>query len=180
MKLKTLFATAVSTVLGAAIILPAQAADGTITFDGSITTTTCTIKVNGINASATVNLPVARLNDLREIGNTAGATDFNVVLSNCSGLPAGGQGAAVHFESGSRVNAAGGLSPTRDGSGVELAIYPRNNGTPLMLGQAPLAAIGSITGGAITLPYTVKYRSTSTAPTAGAVSSSVTYSIVYF
>ncbi|MNG00710.1 Type-1 fimbrial protein, A chain precursor [compost metagenome] len=166
--------------MGAAIILPAQAADGTITFNGSITATTCTVTVNGVNASATVNLPAARLSDLGVSGNTAGATDFNVVLSNCTGLPATGQGAAVHFESGSQVNTDGRLNPTRAGSGVELAIYPRNNATPLMLGQAPLTAIGNIAGGAITLPYTVKYRSISTTPTAGAVSSSVTYSIVYF
>jgi len=180
MKLKTLFATAVCTVLGAAIILPAQAADGTITFNGSIAATTCAVTVNGIDASATVNLPAARLNDLLVIGNTAGATDFDIVLSKCAGLPVTGQGAAVHFESGSQVNADGRLNPTRDGSGVELAIYPRDKGDPLMLGQAPIAAIGNIKGGAITLPYTVKYRSNSTAPTAGAVSSSVTYSIVYF
>lgn len=180
MKLKTLFATAVSTVLGAAIILPAQAADGTITFNGSITATTCTVTVNGVNASATVNLPAARVSDLQKVGNTAGATDFSVMLSNCTNLPGTGQGAAVHFESGTYVNAEGRLNPTRNGSGVELAIYARNSASALVLGQAPVAAIGNITGGAITLPYTVKYHSISDAPVAGAVSSSVTYSIVYF
>lgn len=176
MKLKALLATAVTTVLGAVIILPAQAADGTITFNGSITATTCTVNVNGGGLNPTVILPAARLDQLTANGNTTGDTSFNVVLSACG---AATNGAAVHFEQGARVNAQGGLSTLGNGAGVELVIHQGASDTPLVLGQAPALAIASINGGSLTLPYTVKYRRIA-APVAGTVSSSVAYSIVYF
>lgn len=181
MKLKTLLTTAVSTVLGAAIILPTQASDGTISFTGSVTDTTCNISVNGSGtANGTVALPVARLDHLTAIGNTAGDTNFNVVLSGCTGANANGQGVAVHFERGAHVNANGRLTTTGTATGLELALYPQGNTAALVLGQAPAAATGTIAGNGLTLAYTAKYLSTSVAPTAGTANSSVTYSLVYF
>jgi len=180
MKLKTLLTTAVTTVLSAAIILPAHAVDGTINFLGSITATTCTISVNGGGANATVSLPVARLDHMKTIGNTTGATDFNVVLSNCTGAAIDGQGVAVHFESGGTVNGNGRLTSSGTATGVELAIHQRDSAEALVLGQAPAAAIGNVAGTGVTLPYTVKYYSTSATPAAGSVASSATYSVVYF
>ncbi|PMZ91440.1 MULTISPECIES: fimbrial protein [unclassified Pseudomonas] len=176
MKLKARLATAVTTVLGAVIILPAQAADGNITFNGSITATTCTININGGGLNPTVILPAARLDQLTANGNTTGDTSFNVVLSGCGGAT---NGAAVHFESGALVTTQGALSTTGSGSGVELLIHQGTSTTPLVIGQAPALAIASIAGGGLTLPYTVKYRRIAQ-PVAGTVSSSVAYSIVYF
>lgn len=183
MKLKTLFATAVSAVLGAAIILPAHATDGTITFTGSVTATTCTIGVDAGGPTATVTLPAARLDQLRGVGSTTGAATFNIRLSNCLGDRAKGQGVAVHFEPGTNVNVAGRLSNTAGtgrATGVDLEIRQGDTQAALMLGQVPAADVGTINGGTATLPYTVRYHSTSLTPTAGTVSTSATYAITYF
>ncbi|MNF99875.1 Type-1 fimbrial protein, A chain precursor [compost metagenome] len=183
MKLKTLISTAVTTVLGAVIILPAQATDGTITFTGSVTATTCTIGVDAGGPTATVTLPVARLDQLRGIGSTTGATTFNIRLSACQGPNAQNQGVAVHFEAGTNVNADGRLSNTAGigrATGVDLEIRQGAAQTALVLGQVPAAGVGTINGGIATLPYTVRYHSTSAAPTAGTVSTSATYAITYF
>lgn len=179
MKLKTLLTTAVTTVLGAAIILPAHATDGTITFAGLVTATTCAINVDGGGASATVNLQAARLSSLSTIGATAGATDFNVVLSGCTGATLN-QGVAVNFESGSTVNTNGRLNATGTASGIDLAIYEQGSNNALTLGRAPQASIANITGAAATLAYTVRYHSTTESPRAGTVRSTVNYSIAYF
>ncbi|WP_422420437.1 fimbrial protein [Pseudomonas sp. GZD-222] len=180
MKFKTLLTTAVTTVLGAAIILPAHAIDGTITFTGSVVATSCTINAHSAGAaSATVNLTSARLDNLDEMGDTTGDTNFNIVLSNCTGTT-GGQRVAVNFESGATVNPQGRLNTTGSATGVQLAIYNRDSNNALMLGQAPAAGTENITSNSATLPYTVKYHATSASPTAGTVSSSVNYSIAYF
>ncbi|MBV7576692.1 type 1 fimbrial protein [Pseudomonas sp. PDM32] len=184
MKLKTLITTAVTTVLSAAIVLPAQASDGTISFSGSITATTCTITVTGggaaAGATATVNMQAGKVADLDAAGKTAGSTDFNVNLSSCTVANGLTQGVAVNFESGANVNANGHLSNTGTATGVDLAIYPRGSTTALKLGDAPVSSTRNIAGGSVSLPYTVKYLRTAGAVAAGTVRSNVTYSIAYF
>ncbi|NUU37831.1 type 1 fimbrial protein [Pseudomonas sp. C2B4] len=164
--------------------MPAQASDGTINFVGTIKDVTCTVKAAGTSGISTVTLPTISKNALTTVGATAGDTNFNIDLSNCSGTDVAGSGVAVHFEPGQNVNANGRLINNGLATGVDLALYQANAASPLNLGVAPVAAYKTMNGttpnGSVSMPYTVKYYATSATPSAGTVTSSVVYSVVYF
>ncbi|UVL43187.1 type 1 fimbrial protein [Pseudomonas sp. B21-040] len=182
--LKTLLALSVAAGLTVVFALPAQASDGTINFVGAIKDVTCTVQAAGTSGISTVTLPTITKSALTTVGATAGDTNFNIELTNCSGTDVSGSGVAVHFEPGVNVNANGRLTNNGAATGVDLALYETNAASPLNLGVAPTAAYKSMTGatpnGSATLPYTVKYYATSATPGAGTVTSSVVYSVVYF
>lgn len=166
------------------ISISAQASDGTINFTGKIQDVTCTVTANGGAAIATVTLPTISKTALSGINSTAGDTNFNILVTGCTGAAVTGGGVSVLFEPGMNVNAAGRLNNTGAATGVDLAIYRANAITPLNLGTVPSSAYLPLTGaspdGTATLPYTVKYYATSATPGPGTVTSSVVYSIVYF
>ncbi|MNC08812.1 fimbrial protein [Pseudomonas jessenii] len=181
---KTLLTASVAAGLAALFALPAQASDGTINFVGAIKDVTCTVAAAGTSGISTVTLPTITKTALTAVGATAGDTNFNIELSNCSGTDVAGSGVAVHFEPGVNVNSNGRLTNNGAATGVDLALYQANAASPLNLGVAPTAAyktmIGATPNGSVTMPYTVKYYATSATPGAGTVTSSVVYSVVYF
>lgn len=61
------------------------ASDNTINFQGEVTTETCSVSVNGNNASPVVLLPTVSTSDLAASGATAGETPFTVGVSGCTG-----------------------------------------------------------------------------------------------
>jgi len=198
---RTMIAAAITTA--AALPLGSQASDGTITFTGAVTASTCTISVNGgVNAgTATVALPTVDTAALTGAGpatSTAAGTFFSIGVTNCTaandiGAPAPNGTApthvAINFEAGPTVDqATGGLiNTTGPGfSNVEVKLYnasgstvvgtqimpgtPTNQPTPLTVTNggtdwfyAGYATSGAAAGGA----------------SAGAVSTQVTYSLVY-
>lgn len=79
---KTLLTAALIATFGIAGI--ANAADGTITFNGKVTNASCQISVNGGTASPTIVLPGVQTTDLASTGATAGFTPVSIALSNCS------------------------------------------------------------------------------------------------
>lgn len=163
-----------------ATVMQAQAADGTINFNGKVQDVTCTIKVNGAGTGdGTVTLPTVSKSSLAGVGTTGGDTNFTIDLSGCTGSEAsGGPGVAVFFEPGANVTSEGRLKNIGSGAQeVDLAIF--RNGSPVQLGSAPASAFTNIAGDGATMPFTVKYYSNSATPSAGEVKSSVTYSIVY-
>ncbi|MGL4545565.1 MAG: fimbrial protein, partial [Plesiomonas sp.] len=85
----------------------AQAADGTINFQGRLIAQTCTIAVDGAvsPAAATVTLPTVSASALSVAGNTTGRTNFEIELSGCTGAAAT---AAAFFEAGSDVDPVSG------------------------------------------------------------------------
>jgi len=173
MKLKALVATliAASSLLG---MSAAQASDGTVTFTGSIVATTCLIAAGGAVA---VTLPPVDASALSSSGKTATPTPFNIVMSGCTN----GQQVHAQFEMGPTVNAAtGNLKNAGLATFVEISLL---NPALQAINIATLNNDGAGTGltttaGANTLTYYAQYIATGTA-TAGTVSSSVTYSLVY-
>jgi len=186
--------------IATAMVLPlsSQASDGTITFTGAVTANTCTVSVNASGANATVALPTVSTSALTNAAGktTAAGTFFNMAVSACTATPLADIGGvapttvAIYFEAGPNVDeVTGGLINTVAGSNVEVNLYNASAasivGTQIKPGtqtNQPLTqAIG--TGG--TQWFYAGYSTAGTnglagaAATAGAVSTSITYSLVY-
>jgi major type 1 subunit fimbrin (pilin) len=180
-----------------ALPLTGQASDGTITFTGAVTASTCTLSINGgTNAgTATVALPTVDRAALTGTGagTTAAGTFFSVGVTGCSGVadigsgtPAAPTSVAIYFEAGPNVDeATGGLINTVSGSNVEVNLYNASGstivGTQIQPGTpthqpAPLTIAS---GGTQWFYAGYSTAGAGIAATAGAVSTSITYSLVY-
>ncbi|BEM60180.1 fimbrial protein [Serratia marcescens] len=173
----------VFTLLGlSGLIGQAQAAsNGTINFSGTVSATTCDVRVNGQEADANITLPVVSQDQLSVMGWTAGRTAFELKLNNCQGTL---KTAAAYFEAGPGVDSSGRLSnltgsaknvvlQLREGSG---SFNPIVAGSPSQITNATYYTIAST--GMATLPYTVEYYAMGAA-SAGSVVSNVVYSLQY-
>jgi major type 1 subunit fimbrin (pilin) len=180
-----------------ALVLPlsSQASDGTISFVGGVTANTCTVTVNGTaGASTSINLPIVSTSALTSGAGktTAAGTFFNIAVSGCSDPAVNDAGFAgtpskvsVFFEAGTNVNpTTGGLVNTAaSGSNVEVSLYTASSGSTV----GTLIHPGASTGQAAPLNMTdggtqwffAGYSTTGVAATAGAVTTQVTYSLVY-
>jgi major type 1 subunit fimbrin (pilin) len=181
-----------------ALPLSTQASDGTITFAGAVTANTCTVSVNASGNNATVTLPTVSTSALTNVATktTASGTFFNVAVSLCTATPIADIGGvapttvAIYFEAGPNVDeVTGGLINASGGSNVEVNLYNASAASvvgtqikPGTLTNQPLAqAIGS--GG--TQWFYAGYSTAGTnglagaVATAGAVNTSITYSLVY-
>jgi len=160
----------------------AAAADGTITFTGKILSTSCTIDVNGSsNSTETVVLPQVNVSALATTAATAGWTPFEIKLTGCQGSLVS---AMANFEPGVNVTAQGRLkniATNLPASGVDIALRQAGSTNNIAVGSAASTQSTpfSINAGAATLKYEAGYYATTAPVTAGAVESSVTYSIVY-
>jgi major type 1 subunit fimbrin (pilin) len=172
--------------LVSALALPglAQASDGTITFNGALTDSTCTVVLNGGGTgTGIVTLPTISTSILDSAGKTAGATHFTLDLTGCSAAD-GKTTVNAFFESGAGVDPATGdlINLTGGGAGnVVVQLFPENNlATQIKPGvtdqvKATDILLSDVSG---TLNYVAQYYALD-ATTAGAYSSNVTYSLVY-
>lgn len=157
------------------------ASSGTITFSGSVNTETCATVVNNYSADGMVTLPPVPTSALSKAGETAGATTFTINLTGCD--PANTKTRA-YFEVGGMANSAGRLSNFNGGAAnVELQLIDLDdNSSVIKVGDYASQSTSGTTidasSGTGTLNYAVRYYATGAA-TAGAVASSVTYSIIY-
>ncbi len=186
-------------VMGVVAFAPqAKAGDGTITFNGQIKDTTCTITGGGAatgTGDITVTLPTVSSSALSSDGKTAGDTNFSLVLgggTNCTN----GKTAALWVETAatpgldSSTGALKNLAPGGAGNVQVRMINPANN-QPINLGINAMVTNGAsvvstnnqpaatVTGNTATLNYAAQYLATGGAATAGAVSTYLTYSIQY-
>jgi major type 1 subunit fimbrin (pilin) len=178
-----------------ALPMAGQASDGTITFTGAVTASTCTLSVNGgANAgTATVALPTVDASALTNVGprTTAAGTFFSIGVSNCTAVADIGVGVAptlvqIYFEAGPNVDeATGGLINTVAGSNVEVNLYNASGstivGTQIKPGTGtnqPLTQ-SILTGGTQWFYAGYSTAGAAAAATAGAVSTSITYSLIY-
>jgi major type 1 subunit fimbrin (pilin) len=172
-------------VTAMALPLSSQASDGTITFTGAVTASTCTLKVNGTanNGTATVALPIV---DTAALTNSAPKTTAGGTFFSIGGVgPAAPTQVSIYFEAGPNVDeVTGGLINTVTGSNVEVNLYNASNativGTQIMPGtptNQPTAL--TVTGG--TQWFYAGYSTAGAAAqaTAGAVNTSITYSLIY-
>ncbi len=182
MKIK-LISTLISTMVFAGAATATQvaaAADGTITFAGSVTAQTCTIKGNGSNSGDfTVTLPTVSTGLLDTAGKTAGLTPFSIALTGCT--PGSGK---VHafFLSGPTTDTGTGRLILRSGGASNVQIGLKNNDFSDINAGADDAAQNSksvaITDGKAVLHYNAQYVATGAA-TAGVAATSVMYTLSY-
>ncbi|WP_334042412.1 fimbrial protein [Burkholderia ambifaria] len=168
----------------------AYASDGTITFTGAVVASTC--KVNGGTGDLAVALPHVATNQLTSTGQTAGRTPFTLSLSGCTS-PVDAEGkpvanvptkVAVVFEPGPNVNlTTGRLKPTGTGAAANIEVGIQTDGYKDIKIGADAASQGAQSAtigkdGNATLQYAAQYYATG-ASTAGPVTTSVTYSVIY-
>lgn len=169
---------AATTILG---ISAAHAADGTITINGLVTDKTCDI-ITPQGKDFTVTLPTVSKQTLAQNGDTAGRTPFTINLGDCS------EGkVATYFEPGATVDFASGRLKNQDLAGatnVQVQLLGSNNQfIPVLAAGANGAQENSqwvdvTEGGSADLNYYAEYYATD-ASTAGKVTTSVQYTIIY-
>jgi major type 1 subunit fimbrin (pilin) len=185
-------AAGVAAVMG--LPMSGLASDGTITFTGAVTGSSCTINVNGSGSTTTtVALPTVDTAALTDVAprTTAGGTFFNIALSGCAALDDYGAGAAptnvqIYFEAGPNVdeNTGGLINVAASGSNVEVKLYNASEGTVVGTQITPGKAtvqppVQTIAGAGTQWFYAGYSTQRNGAATAGAVSTSVTYSLIY-
>jgi major type 1 subunit fimbrin (pilin) len=174
--------------MGAAVSA-AQASDGTLTINGQLTATTCTVKGNNTANDFTVTLPTLSVSALPGSGSVAGATGFTINLSDCT--PATGN-VYTFWEYGANTLADGNLKNNGTATNVEVQLLDYNGASPLTIdvskasgaqsgaGTTPTVAITGTSGsGTATLKYAAQYVAPATAAGAGSVTTNVVYSIAY-
>ncbi|MEO8308439.1 MAG: type 1 fimbrial protein [Pseudomonadota bacterium] len=191
---RTAVAASITAALAMSTSMSSLASDGTITFTGAVTASTCTVKVNNAGTGdGTVTLPTVDTSALTNLAGktTAAGTFFSMDLSACTaahdiGSPvADAVGVQVYFEAGPNVNAlTGGLINTVTGSNVEVNLYTATDasvvGAQVKPGTNLQAAVQDITAPTSQWFYAgYSTAGAAVAATAGAVSTSVTYSLVY-
>jgi major type 1 subunit fimbrin (pilin) len=162
----------------------ASAADGTITFTGAVTDTTCSIdtKVAGA-ADKNVTLPTVTDSTLASSGATGGttaATDLTFTLSGCSTETK----AIARFENGPTIDQTTGYLTNQSPVGAKnvqvrllnASLQPINVVTGANNDMAGNGA--AIVSGAANLKYFAEYFATGKA-TAGPVNTSVQYTVDY-
>jgi major type 1 subunit fimbrin (pilin) len=181
-----------------ALPMSGLASDGTITFTGAITANTCTVSVNASGANATVALPTVSTAALDNTATrtTAAGTFFNMAVSACTATPIDDIGGAapttvaIYFEAGPNVDqVTGGLINTVAGSNVEVRLYNASAasivGTQIRPGTQTNQPLTQDIGTGGTQWFYAGYSTAGTnglagaAATAGAVNTSVTYSLIY-
>jgi major type 1 subunit fimbrin (pilin) len=172
----------------------ANAADGTITFNGVVLGTTCS--VNAGSPNLTVVLPTVSISSFNGIGSTAGNTPFKLVLTNCPAVLSGysSYGVSAYFDQTNVNTSTGNLknsSAPNAATGIEVQLLNSSKATMnLGLGQANATAANatlqnstpvtiSNTSTSATLDYSAQYYSNATTLLPGVVSTQVAYTIVY-
>ena len=167
----------------------AAAADGTITFNGSINSVTCTVHggtPGSGNGNFMVQLPnVSSSAFANGVGTSAGAMPYNITVgaageAGCTN----GTIVKVRYEPSSpRVDPVTGnlaLDPgTGVASGVQLQLLNAADRSVINLAHTPASAPVTVANNTATLPFYVQYVSTATDVTSGLANSSVLYSVEY-
>lgn len=154
------------------------ASDNTITFQGEVATETCSVTVNGNTASPIVLLPTVSTTQLSASGNVAGATEFEIGVTGCTGALTSTPISTVF--AGNLVTTNGNLGSTGAATNVEIQILDTTNAVidfqSGFTGSSDLTLAPSETEASAT--YTAQYYATGVS-TAGSVESSLQYAIAY-
>ncbi|BAN22421.1 fimbrial protein [Caballeronia insecticola] len=151
-----------------------------MTINGQLTANTCDVSGNGQGNNFTVTLPTLSAKELAAAGSTAGATAFNIALSNCT--PNTGN---VHafWEYGVNTLADGNLKNNGGASNVEVQLLDYNAGQKVIdVSKADLAQNSqsvAISSGSASLQFAAQYISPTGSAGPGSVTTDVTYSMVY-
>ncbi|REE23259.1 MULTISPECIES: fimbrial protein [unclassified Paraburkholderia] len=180
-----LFVVAVGAV--AMLSMKAHAADGTITFTGSVSDTTCSI--NGVSsgnpADIAVTLPPVPAGALASANATAGTTSAGAIQMKLTGCSGAATKAVARFENGPTVDQSSGYlvnqSTITPSQNVEIRLLNANMQPINILTGAnnDISANGApISAGSATVNYFAQYFATGKAQP-GSVTSSVQYTMQY-
>ncbi|WP_139852830.1 fimbrial protein [Acinetobacter pullicarnis] len=159
------------------------AAEGSITFSGSLVSGTCTPSIEGGAgvSSGTVTLPTLNISELKDANKTAGEMKFTIALTGdagSDGCESGGKFATPYFEPDiAKVNSQGRLINTGTATNVDIQILDGANRT-IDLMKDTADQITSVSPGHKDYNYIARYYATDTAG-AGAVNASISYSFIY-
>lgn len=148
----------------------AFASDGTITFTGNISDTSCTISTSDV----TVDFGTIAASSFAAKGDTVGGRSFQLTLTNCPY-----ESATVRFDG--NADPEGKLfqidSGTGKASAVGIALYDANN--QQVLPNTPSSAYVLSKTAANTLNFSAKLQSTAATVTSGDISATSNFTIVY-
>lgn len=187
---KHLLSAALVAAFGFSAIGNASASDGKITFTGTISAATCTVKGGtGTDSAAsdfTVTLPTVSTTALSAADKSAGDTPFTVVVGGAGQTGCtDGKVAALKFEAlSSPVSSSTGRLTNHTAAGaatqVEIALLNKGNEViNLATGDKSSGSEETIASNSATLKYGARYVATGGAATAGSVSSYINYSVTY-
>lgn len=174
MKLKLLSAFVLAGL--AMVTQQAFAADGQITFNGTIASSTCAIN-GGTGANLTVTLPTVSTSTLNAAGAAAGRTAFQISLTGCAATTP----VHAYFEQGPNAGTAGRLKTTLANLDIRLVNGDgtTNIDTSAADGAQSSASVTTDGTGAATLKYFAEYYANAAGIAAGSVTSSVLYTVKY-
>lgn len=161
---------------------------GTLTINGVVTGSTCTVVINNGTANATVTLPTVSTTELGAAGDTAGWTAVTFSFSGCTLSGNNSSGTAItsvlpYFQQGSTTSSDGNLlNSAGTATGVEVAMSNTAAGGSLIKLNQPIGSqnvtASTVSGGKATATYYAGYYATAAAA-AGTVSTTVQYDIAY-
>ena len=180
MKMKTKIASGVLAAIAMLGANLAHAYDGTITFTGFITSTTCVVSSQ---ADQTVTLPYVGTSSFTPQSPFAGKTQFTISVSGCSGQTK----VKAFFESNSIIDQDTGMLQNKLVGNTNMLLALRHmNGTLIDLRESLRQSSGTLDGmwGTITgeqgsIDYTVEYYAKNGIAIGGPVQSSISYSMRY-
>lgn len=184
---KTLLSAALIAGFGVAAFAPqaAHAVDGTITFNGKVLSSTCSVgTVTGgsvAGGNVAITLPAVQATAFTTSGSVAGITPFSLNLTGCPTVPSGVQVGAAF--SGASIDALTGAIMNTSGAGFSNAEVQMtdSSGTAINLNTNANPVNATISGtGTATLAYQAQYyQPSATAITAGSVTAAVSYTLTY-
>lgn len=183
MKNSKIFATALLAVAASSSV---YAVDGTITFNGTLVSSTCSATIgSGSSATATVTLPTTHISNLASSAAVAGLTSYKIVLTGAGCSTSAGIATPYYEPSVSNVNTSGRLTNTGTASNVDVQLLNSSQTVIDLYTDYSSQTYSTATTGTnsssvatYTYPYYARYYATGTT-TAGTVVGQVDYSIIY-
>lgn len=184
---KRLLSAALAASLGvAAFSASAATGNGTITISGRITSASCTVSVNGSGNNATVTLPTVQTTDLATAGTATGYTAVSFVLTGCSAGSGTQTQVRPYFEQGPTTDLSTGFLKNGTAAGSATNVEVMLSSTADTTGKLDLSkgpGAQGVTAATLasnpTFTYYAAYIANGGAATAGAVSTSVQYTLDY-
>ncbi|MBP6116500.1 MAG: type 1 fimbrial protein [Neisseriaceae bacterium] len=172
----------VMSLCGLALLVagPTYAADGRLTVNGQVVSTTC--EIGDFMKDLVVDLAPIGTNTLPAAGAEAGKKPFVIIVAGCSEQERVGVAFEVAEGTSTEFGTLPNVAPIGDRAGnVDIALYNNGNGVDRRINLSDGSSVAQMVqtnGGIASLVYAAGYYATGVA-TAGAVKSVATFSITY-
>ncbi|MGC1549125.1 MAG: fimbrial protein [Rhodanobacter sp.] len=181
---KTLLTTALIAGLSVAAVANAATpvSSGTITINGTVVASTCSVSINGGTASPTIQLSPVVNTMLTAVGSATGWQPVSIALSGCTAMS--GFTTVFPYFTGTNIDTSSGyLKNTGSATGVEIALsngQSTTNALTLQNGSnAQNAGTQLLSATTPTFSYYAGYVATAIPVGAGGVTTTVQYNLNY-